>query len=111
MPLSFCNLKIPSAIQIEIIYHSVQFSHSVMSDSLRLHGLQHARLSCPSPIPGAYSNIELVMPSNYLILCHPLLLLLSILPSIRVFSKELVLQIRWPKFILKGAIYAHFQYF
>ena len=35
---------------------SVQFSHSVMSDSLQPHGLQHARLPCPSPIPGVYSN-------------------------------------------------------
>ena len=39
-----------------------------------------------------------VMPSNHLILCCPLLLLLSIFPSIRVFSKELVLHIRWPKY-------------
>ena len=38
------------------LYHSVQFSHSVMSDSLRPHGLQHARPPCPSPIPGVYSN-------------------------------------------------------
>ena len=36
--------------------HSVQFSRSVVSDSLRPHGLQHARLPCPSPVPGAYSN-------------------------------------------------------
>ena len=42
-------------------------------------------------------SIELVMPSNHLILCHPLLLLPSIFPSIRVFSNELVLHIRWPK--------------
>ena len=42
-------------------------------------------------------SIELVMPSNYLILCHPLLLLPSIFPSIRVFSNESVLCIRWPK--------------
>ena len=42
-------------------------------------------------------SIKLVMPSNHLILCHPLLLLPSILPSIRVFSKESVLRIRWPK--------------
>ena len=42
-------------------------------------------------------SIELVMPSNYLILCCPLLLLPSILPSIRVFSNESVLHIRWPK--------------
>ena len=43
-------------------------------------------------------SIELVMPSNYLILCHPLLLLTSIFPSIRVFSNESVLPIRWPKY-------------
>ena len=43
-------------------------------------------------------SIELVMPSNYLILCHPLLLLPSIFPSIRVFSNESVLHIRWPKY-------------
>ena len=42
--------------------------------------------------------IELVMPSNHLILCHPLLLLLSIFPSIRVFSNESALHIRWPKY-------------
>ena len=42
--------------------------------------------------------IELVMPSNHLILCHPLLLLLSIFPSIRVFSNESILHIRWPKY-------------
>ena len=43
-------------------------------------------------------SIELVMPSNHLILCHPLLLLRSIFPSIRVFSNELALCIRWPKY-------------
>ena len=43
-------------------------------------------------------SIELVIPSNHLILCHPLLLLPSIFPSIRVFSDELVLCIRWPKY-------------
>ena len=42
--------------------------------------------------------IELVMPSNHLILCHPLLLLPSIFPSIRVFSSESALRIRWPKY-------------
>ena len=42
-------------------------------------------------------SIESVMPSNHLILCHPLLLLPSILPSIRVFSNESVLRMRWPK--------------
>ena len=43
-------------------------------------------------------SIESVMPSNYLILCHPLLFLLSIFPSIRDFSNESVLHIRWPKY-------------
>ena len=43
-------------------------------------------------------SIESVMPSNHLILCHPLLFLPSIFPSIRVFSKESVLCIRWPKY-------------
>ena len=43
-------------------------------------------------------SIKLVMPSNHLILCHPLLLLPSIFPSIRVFSNELALHIRWPKY-------------
>ena len=43
-------------------------------------------------------SIELVMPSNHFILCHPLLLLPSIFPSIRVFSKESALRIRWPKY-------------
>ena len=41
---------------------------------------------------------ELVMPSNHLILCHPLLLLPSVFPSIRVFSNETALHIRWPKY-------------
>ena len=45
---------------------SVQFSHSVMSDSLWVHGLQHATLPCPSPTPGAYSNS---CPSSRW--CHP----------------------------------------
>ena len=57
---------------------SVQFSRSVMSDSLQPQGLQHARLPCPSLTPGACMSIELVMPSNHLILCHPLLLLPSL---------------------------------
>ena len=69
---------------------SVQFSCSVVSDSLQPHGLHHARPSCPSPTPRVpkLMSIELVMPSNHLILCCPLLLLPSIFPSIRVFSNE-----------------------
>ena len=72
-----------------------------MSNSLRPLGLQHTRLPCPSPnsqsVP-KLTSIESVMPSNHLILCRPLLLLLSIFPSIRVFSNRLVLHIRWPKY-------------
>ena len=45
-----------------------------------------------------FMSIESVMPSNHLILCHPLLLLSSIFPNIRVFSKESALCIRWPKY-------------
>ena len=75
-------------------------SLQVMSDSLQRHGLQHARLPCPSLSPRTCSNScpLLVMPSNHLILCHPLLLLPSIFPSIRVFSSKLALRIRWPKY-------------
>ena len=67
--------------------NSVQFSHSVMSDSLRPHESQHARPLCPSPAPGVHSNPcpLSVMPSSRLILCHPLLLLPPIPPSIRAF--------------------------
>ena len=79
---------------------SVQFSHSVVSNFLQPHGLQHTRLPCPSPTPRAYSNscplsrnaIQLSHP------CPPLLLLPSVCPSIRVFSNEPVLRIRWPKY-------------
>ena len=64
-----------------------QFSRSVMFDSLQPHGLQHARLPCPSLTPGhKLMSIQLVMLSNHLILCRPLLLLPSAFPSIRVFS-------------------------
>ena len=45
-----------------------------------------------------FMSVQLVMPSNHLILCHPLLLLPSIFPSIKVFSNESVLCIRWPKY-------------
>ena len=56
--------------------------------------------SCPSPTPRACQTHvhRVVMPSSQLILCRPLLLLPSIFPSIRVFSGESVLRIRWPKY-------------
>ena len=77
---------------------SVQFSRSVVSNSLWCHGLQLARPPCPSPIPGVYSNS---CPLSQW--CHPTIsfsyhpLLPSIIPSISTFSNELVLHIRWPK--------------
>ena len=139
------------SINICVMIYSVQFSYSVVSDSLQPHGLQHTRPLCPSPTPGVCSNsfcgwgnwgwikfndislvqsfshvwlfvtpwsaacqaslcitnswsllklmsIESVMPSNHFILCRPLLLLPSVIPSIRIFSNESVLCIRWPKY-------------
>ena len=69
-----------------------------MSDSLQPHEPQQARPPCPSPTPGVHPNpcpSKLVMPSSQFILCHPLLLLPPIPPSIRVFS---TLRMRWPKY-------------
>ena len=87
-------------------WHATVYQFSSVTQSrltLRPCGLQQARLPCPSPTPGACSNsyqahIESLRPSNHLILCQPLLFPPSIFPSIRVFSNELVLRIRWPKY-------------
>ena len=86
--LTLCNPMDCSTPGFTVLHH------------LQPHGLQHARLQCPSPSPWACSNlsIESVMLSNHLIFCHLLLLLPSILPSIRVFSNESSLCIRWPKY-------------
>ena len=78
---------------------SIHFSCSVMSNSVTLTAARQVSLS----ITNSRSLLKLmsivsVMPSNHLILCHPLLLSPSIFPSIRVFSSESVLCIRWPKF-------------
>ena len=71
-----------------------------MSDSLQPHALAHQGplSSIISPSLLKFISIELVMLSNCLICYQSLLLLLSILPSIRVFSSELALRIRWPKY-------------
>ena len=72
-----------------------------MYNSLQPHGPQHARFPCPSPTPRADSNScpsSWVMSLNYLILCHPLLLLPSIFPSIRVLSNESAVGISLPKY-------------
>ena len=77
---------------------SVQFSRSVMSNSLRPHGLQHTLTITNSRSPLKLMFIESVMQSNHLFLCRPLLLLHSIFPNIRVLSDKSVLCIRWPKY-------------
>ena len=76
-----------------IFLSSAQFSHSVMSGFLYPNGLQHARPSLS--ITRVHSNS---CPSNHLILCSPLLLPPSIFPSIRFFSNESALHIRWRKY-------------
>ena len=69
-----------------------------MSNSLQTHGSKHTRLPCPSLSPGVCSNSCQWKPPNHLILCCPLPLLPSIFPSIRVFSNESALHIRWRKY-------------
>ena len=88
--LSFLYLTVCGAPLTVPDHGSVQFSRSVMSDSLRPHELQHARPPCPSPSPGVHSNSR---PSNWwchpaISSCCPLLLLPPIPPSITVFSNE-----------------------
>ena len=86
--------------QLSKIYQSVQFSRSVVSNSF----VTPWTAACQAPLSITSSkrlpklmSIESVMPSKHLILCRPLLLP-SIFPSIRVFSNESALCIRWPKY-------------
>ena len=81
--------------------YSVQFSHSGVSDSLWPPWT--AACQATLPITNSWSLLKLmfiesVMPANHLIFCHPLLLLPSIFSSIRVFSNESALHMRWPKY-------------
>ena len=89
----FCDFRF-------LLFSSVQFSRSVMSDSLRHHELQQPGLCVHHQLPeSTQTHVHwIVMPFNHLILCHPLLLLPSIFTSIRVFSSESALHIRWPKY-------------
>ena len=82
------------------IHITVQSSHSVVSDSSQSHEPQHSRPPCLSPTPRVYPNsCPLSQQCHQVILsCCPLPLLPSIFPSIRVFSNESALHIRWPKY-------------
>ena len=87
-------------ILLSLSFCLVQFSHSVVFNSLPPHEPQHARPPCPSPAPGIYPNS---CPLSWwchptISSCHPLLLLPSIFPSIRLFSFESAFHIRWPKY-------------
>ena len=81
-----------------------------MFDSLQPHGRQASQSSTVSQSLFKFMSIESVMPPNHLILCHPLLLLPSIFASIRVFSSESVLCIRWPKVLEFQLQHQSFQY-
>ena len=84
---------------VKAIYDSlVQFRHSVVSDIFRPHEPQHTRSITNSQSLPTLVSIELVMPSNHVILCRSLLSLPSIFPNIRVFSNDSALCIRWPKY-------------
>jgi len=86
------------------MYGYVQFSSVQLPDHVRLFATR-CTAACQASLSITNSqsllkfmSTESVIPSNHLILCHPLLLLPSIVPSIRVFSNESVLHIRWPKY-------------
>ena len=92
---SYIQLLIVFTKFVNVVTTSVQFSRSVVSPwtAARQASLSITNSwSPPKPV-----SIELMMPSNHLILCHPLLLP-SVLPSTRVFSSESTLRIRWPKY-------------
>ena len=95
-----CGVHCFLLLNIILLYGSVQFSHSVLSDSF--HPIDCSRPGLPVHFHSQsllkLMSVELEMPFNHLILCCPLLLLPSIFPSIRIFSSELILCIRWPKY-------------
>ena len=96
-----CVISVLDTFCILDLYKSLLlFSCPVMSNSLRHHGLQHARtlsLTISRSLP-KFMSIASVMPSSHLILWHPLPLLPSIFPGIRDFSNESAVPIRWPKY-------------
>ena len=100
MPRFARSLEHNEELFLQTLFYSVQFSRSVISDSATpWTAARQASLSITNSLSLlTLMPIESVMPSNHLILCHPLLLPPSILPSIRVFSSEAVLCIRWPNY-------------
>ena len=90
----------PEETGTPFLEYSVQFSRSVVSDSATpwTAACQASLSITTSQSLLKPMSIESVMPSNHLILCHPLLLLPSIFPNIRIFSNESALRIRWPKY-------------
>ena len=85
---------------MRFLQHSKLVVQSLSGVRLFPHGLQHTRLPCPSPSSSLLKlmSIKSVMPSNRLVLCHPLLLLPSIFPNIRVLFNKSALHITWPKY-------------
>ena len=103
-----CQVSKDCVLSLSLFEPSVWFSCSVISDSLRTHELQHARLPCPFTVSWSLLKlvpIKSVMPSNHLILCRPLLLPPSIFPSIRFSSNELTLLLRWPKYWSSASVF------
>ena len=101
MPQSSCRTLIISKRSLGPFCrfsHFLLFNHLLVSDSLQSRAAPHQASFTISWSLLKLKPIESVMPSNHLILCHPLHLLPSIFPSIRVLSNELALHIRWPKY-------------
>ena len=94
------NLSRPVPIQVLLLYYSIvqSLSHVLLSATLWTAARQVSLSITNSRNLFKLMSIETVMPSNHLILCHPLFLLPLIFPGIRVFSNESVLCIRWPKY-------------
>ena len=95
-----CNYYLDFLVIAVLTSESVQFSRSVVSDSVTPWTTAH---QASLYITNSQSllklmSVESVMPSNHFILCHPLLLPTSTFPRIRVFSNESALRIRWPKY-------------
>ena len=92
-------LKIRHQAHLESMFSSVQSLSRVWFFAIPWIAAHQASLSITNSwsLPKLMS-IDSVMPSNHLILCHPLLLLPAIFPSIRVFSSESALRVRWPKY-------------